>query len=79
MNVADYLLECGEDQRVALVADRSYYTYLDLKRTAASLAREIVQAGAHPGDAVGLLASNSPVLDRGLSGDCQAWVCSSSV
>lgn len=59
MNVTDYLLECGDDQHVALVAGSSCYTYLDIKRTAASLAREILQAGAHPGDAVGLLASNS--------------------
>ena len=59
MNVTDYLLELGEDQHVALVADHSSYTYLDLKRTAASLAREILQAGAQPGDTVGLLASNS--------------------
>jgi long-chain acyl-CoA synthetase len=59
MNVTDYLLECGQDQHVALVADHSYYTYLDLKMAAASLAREILQAGAHPGDTVGLLAANS--------------------
>jgi long-chain acyl-CoA synthetase len=60
MNVADYLLECGKDRQVALVADRSYYTYRDIRSTAASLAREIRQAGAQPGDAVGLLAANSP-------------------
>jgi long-chain acyl-CoA synthetase len=60
MNVADYLLERGQDRHVALVADRSYYTYRDLRRAAASLAREILEAGAQPGDAVGLLAANSP-------------------
>jgi len=59
MNVADYLLECGEDERVALVADRSHSTYLDIKKKAATLAREILEGGAQPGDAVGLLASNS--------------------
>jgi acyl-CoA synthetase (AMP-forming)/AMP-acid ligase II len=59
MNVADYLLESGDDQQIALVADRSHYSYLDIRRTAASLAREILQTGAQPGDAVGLLASNS--------------------
>ena len=59
MNVADYLLEWGEDQQIALVADRSYYTYLDIRKKAATLAREILEAGAQPGDAVGILASNS--------------------
>jgi long-chain acyl-CoA synthetase len=59
MNVSDYLLERGQDHHVALVADGSCYTYLDLKRAAMSLAREILQAGAQPGDAVGLLAANS--------------------
>ncbi len=59
MNVADYLLECGEDQRDALVAGRSRYSYLDVRRSAASLAREILDAGVQPGDAVGLLAPNS--------------------
>lgn len=59
MNVSDYLLEHGQDQHIALVADRSYHTYLDLRGAAANLACEILQAGACPGEAVGLLASNS--------------------
>ena len=50
MNVTDYLLECGDDQHIALVAGSSSYTYLDIKRSAASLAREILRAGADPGD-----------------------------
>lgn len=60
MNVADFLLERGKDRHVALVAGSQEYTYLELKRAASSLAWEIVQAGAGPGDAVGLMASNSP-------------------
>ena len=59
MNVADFLLERGQDGHVALVADSNEYTFLDLKRAAAGLAREILQTGARPGDAVGLLATNS--------------------
>ncbi len=59
-NVADFLLECGEDEHVALVEGSRETTYLGLKRAAAGLAREIQQAGACPGDAVGLLAANSP-------------------
>jgi acyl-CoA synthetase (AMP-forming)/AMP-acid ligase II len=59
MNVADYLLECGKDQQIALVADRSHHTYLDIRKAAATLARGILEAGIQPGDAVGLLASNS--------------------
>ena len=59
MNVADFLLEFGEEGHVALVADAHEYTFLDLKRAAAGMAREILQAGARPGDTVGLLATNS--------------------
>jgi long-chain acyl-CoA synthetase len=59
MNVSDYLLERGKDRDVALVAGGSRYTYVDLKRAAMSLAREVMEAGAEPGDTVGLLAANS--------------------
>jgi len=59
MNVADYLLEQGEDGHVAIVEGSSRHTYLELKRAAMTLAREIEAAGVHPGDAVGLLAANS--------------------
>jgi long-chain acyl-CoA synthetase len=59
MNVADFLLERGQDGHVALVVDSNEYTFLDLKRAAAGMAREILQAGARPGDAIGLLATNS--------------------
>ena len=59
MNVADFLLEHGEDERVALVEGSQEHTFLDLKRAAAGLAHEIVLSGACPGDAVGLMASNS--------------------
>ena len=59
MNVADFLLESGEDGQIAVVDGSSEYSFLDLKRAAGGLARGIVQAGAGPGDTVGLVATNS--------------------
>ena len=59
MNTADYLLELAQDQKVAIIADKTSYTYADLKRASARVAGELTAAGVAPGDRVGLVGSNS--------------------
>ena len=59
MNTADYLLERGDPQRVALIAGKNQYTYQALRSAAERVAGELTQAGICPGDRVGLLGNNS--------------------
>jgi len=59
MNTADYLLEHGSPQQVALIAGKNQYTYQDLRSAAERVAGELTQAGIGSGDRVGLLGNNS--------------------
>jgi non-ribosomal peptide synthetase component E (peptide arylation enzyme) len=45
MNTADYLLERGDPQRVALIAGKNQYTYQELRSAAERVAGELTQAG----------------------------------
>lgn len=59
MNTADYLLECGDPQRTALIAGKVQYSYQDLKNAGSRVAGALIGAGILPGDRVGILGGNS--------------------
>jgi long-chain acyl-CoA synthetase len=60
LNTADYLLENGGDEQLALIAAGQRWRYCDLRRAAARLAGELQAAGVGPGQPVGILGRNSP-------------------
>ena len=59
MNTADYLLEHGRDNDIAIIANKLEYTYADLRQASARLVAEMLTRGVGPGDRVGILGSNS--------------------
>lgn len=59
MNISDYLLEKGDDQKVAIFLDDAEYTYADIRQASAKMALALREAGINAGDSVGLLGANS--------------------
>jgi acyl-CoA synthetase (AMP-forming)/AMP-acid ligase II len=59
MNVADYLLEGAEEDRIALIDTAAQHSYRDLRRACRQMAAALQEKGVGAGDRVGLLASNS--------------------
>jgi acyl-CoA synthetase (AMP-forming)/AMP-acid ligase II len=59
MNISDYLLQQGKDERVAITQKNSSHTYAELCAAAARLAGELTALGLPPGARVGLLGQNS--------------------
>lgn len=59
MNTADYLLEMGNDQDIALLTGKTEYTYCQLRVASARMLGELLSLGVTPGDRVGILAENS--------------------
>jgi acyl-CoA synthetase (AMP-forming)/AMP-acid ligase II len=59
MNTADYLLECGKDNDVALIANKTPYTYREVREASARVAGELIAAGIGPDDRVGIFGNNS--------------------
>jgi hypothetical protein len=59
MNVADYLLQDTNDDRIAIVEPSGATTYSRLKSDAARLAGELAARGAGAGDRIGILGANS--------------------
>ena len=59
MNTADYLLQNAEDHRIALVDNRSQYTYKELKAASSRILGELLTLDVRDGDRVAILADNS--------------------
>lgn len=59
MNTADYLLETGIDNHIALLSNKSEYRYSDLKSASIKLSEALLALGVKPQDRVGLLGANS--------------------
>jgi long-chain acyl-CoA synthetase len=59
MNTADFLLEKGIPDRIALIAGINQYSYQDVKDAAARMVCELIRVGVQPGDRIGLLGNNS--------------------
>lgn len=59
MNTADYLLQNGEDGRIALMAGSAVCTYRQLRQAAALLAHTLRLTNIQPGQRVGILGENS--------------------
>ena len=59
MNTADYLLEHGRDNDIAIIANNLEYTYADLRQASARLVAEMLTRGVGPSDRVGILGNNS--------------------
>jgi long-chain acyl-CoA synthetase len=59
MNTADYLLQQGDDSRIALLTRNERYTYAELKQAAGCLVGALLERGVQPGDRIGLLGENS--------------------
>ncbi len=59
MNTADYLLEAGSNNQIALLSHKSEYSYSDLKTASAQVAETLLSLGVGPNDRVGLLGVNS--------------------
>ena len=59
MNTADYLLEHGRDDDIAIIANRLHYTYADLHQASAQVVAEMLAHGVGPGDRVGIMGNNS--------------------
>ena len=59
LNTADYLLELGNDQDIALLAGRASYTYAELRRACSRMLAELLSRGVSSGDRVGILGENS--------------------
>lgn len=59
MNTADYLLEKGKPEAVALITPREQITYAGLRKACERIAGELLQMGVVPGDRVGILGNNS--------------------
>jgi len=59
MNAVDYLLECGDEDRIALIDTVAHHSYRDLWAACRQMAAALQQSGVGAGDRVGLLASNS--------------------
>src|SRR4051812_30413195 len=59
MNTADFLLDVGAHDRIALVEGSRRHTYDDLRRAAATLAGQLAARGLPPGARVGLVGPNS--------------------
>ena len=48
MNTADYLLEHGRDNDIAIIANNLEYTYADLRQASARLVAEMLTSGVGP-------------------------------
>ena len=59
MNIANYLLERVEKNRIAIITSQDEYTYKDLQDATCSLVAHLRLNGVQPGDRVGLLGENS--------------------
>jgi acyl-CoA synthetase (AMP-forming)/AMP-acid ligase II len=59
MNTADYLLERGNPDHVALVGTKNQFTYTDLRLASARMVGELKALGVDSGDRVGILGNNS--------------------
>ena len=59
MNTAQYLLENGSKNQIALITDRSQVTYDALRGQVATIAAELQRLGVNPGDRVAILGTNS--------------------
>lgn len=59
MNTADYLLENGKAQDIALISGKTQTTYTDLKEASLRVAESLLAQEIGPGDRVGLLGVNS--------------------
>ena len=59
MNTADYLLEHGRDNDIAIIANNLEFTYADLRQASARLVAEMLTCGVGPSDRVGILGNNS--------------------
>jgi long-chain acyl-CoA synthetase len=59
MNIADYLLEKVDDDRIAIITNQAQYHYKELKDAMDSLVAHLLSRGVQPGDRVGLLGENS--------------------
>ncbi len=59
MNTADYLLESASDSHIALIANKTHFTYRELREASARLAGELLAAGIRPADRVGIFGNNS--------------------
>ncbi len=59
MNTADYLLEHGRDNDIAIISNKVEYTYADLRQASARLLAEMQARGIGPADRVAILGNNS--------------------
>jgi long-chain acyl-CoA synthetase len=59
MNTADYLLQTGNDQDIALLTGRAEYTYRQLRIACARMLGEFISVEVQPGQRVGILGENS--------------------
>ncbi len=57
MNTADYLLEIGKDESVALISGKSEYNYSDLRKASVNIAEALLAQGISSADRVGLLGA----------------------
>lgn len=59
MNTADFILDVGSDEDVAVITNWESYTYLDLRIATQRVAHKLLSLGLKSGDRVGLLSANS--------------------
>lgn len=59
MNTADYLLEKGREENVALITPQSRFSYHDLRVAAGRMVAELEMKGIGPGKRVGILGHDS--------------------
>ncbi len=59
MNICDYLLEKGDDRKIALITEDAAYTYHDIRVATANVVAALRAHGITGGDRVGLLGANS--------------------
>ncbi len=59
MNIADYLLETGEDDRIAIITSQAQYCYKELRDVTLSVVSHLHSNGVQFGDRVGILGENS--------------------
>jgi acyl-CoA synthetase (AMP-forming)/AMP-acid ligase II len=60
MNVAESMLNVGDDTAVALVAPEEVLTFSELRRRAGKVALALQARGHAKGERIGILAENSP-------------------
>ena len=58
-NVADFLLERGEPEHIAIITETERHTYRELRAHVGGAARALAHLGVAKGDRVGLLGDNS--------------------